>query len=169
MILRHAVLAGLAFLVLNGCSEREARQQQALTAQSDLVGTSEAQLLSCAGTPNRTRSVGNTHYLTYQSAGMSADEIAGVGGFGTSNAGSGIGINPINAGVGQQIGTGTLDPNYCEATFTVVDGRVAEVRYRTTGGYYRTAQCSDIVAPCMGGPQFDPGQGQPNQSKPRKP
>ncbi|WP_026873162.1 hypothetical protein [Inquilinus limosus] len=158
MTLRHAVLAGLAFLVLNGCSEREARQQQALAAQSDLVGTSEAQLLACAGTPARSRSAGNTRYLTYQSAGMSADEAAGVGGFGGSTAGTAMGVNPVNRGVGMPIGTSALDPNYCEATFTLVDGRVAEVRYRTSGGYFRTASCSDIVAPCMGGPTFDPGQ-----------
>jgi len=160
MTLRHAVLAGIAFLVLNGCSEREARQQQALTAQSDLVGLSEARLLSCAGTPSRTRADGNTHYLTYQSAGMSADEAAGVGGFG-GTGGTDMGISPVNAGIGQKIGTSALDPNYCEATFTLVDGRVAEVRYRTSGGYLRTAQCSDIVAPCMGGPTFDPGQPKP--------
>ncbi|MGL4967293.1 MAG: hypothetical protein ACRC67_39095 [Inquilinus sp.] len=161
MTLRHAALAGIAFLVLNGCSEREARQQQALTAQNDLVGLSEARLLSCAGTPARSRSTGNTQYLTYQSAGMAADEAASIGAFGGSSAGSGMGIEPVNAGVGQKIGTSALDPNYCEATFTLVDGRVAEVRYRTSGGYLRTAQCSDIVAPCMGGPTFDPGQPKP--------
>jgi hypothetical protein len=141
MTLRHAVLA-------------------ALTAQNDLVGLSEARLLSCAGAPSRSRSTGNTHYLTYQSAGMAADEAASIGAFGGS-AGSGMGIEPVNSGVGQKIGTSALDPNYCEATFTLVDGRVAEVRYRTSGGYLRTAQCSDIVAPCMGGPTFDPGQPKP--------
>ncbi|MFE0752813.1 hypothetical protein ACFW16_02580 [Inquilinus sp. NPDC058860] len=161
MTLRHAALAGIAFLVLNGCSDREARQQQALTAQSDLVGLSEARLLSCAGTPSRSRSTGNTHYLTYQSAGMAADEAASVGGFGGGSAGTAMGVNPVNRGVGMPIGTSALDPNYCEATFTLVDGRVAEVRYRTSGGYFRTAQCSDIVAPCMGGPTFDPGQPAP--------
>ena len=160
MTLRHAALAGIAFLVLNGCSEREARQQQALVAQNELVGLSQARLLSCAGTPARSRSNGNTQYLTYQSAGMAADEAASIGAFGGS-AGTAMGINPVNAGVGQPIGTSALDPNYCEATFTVVDGRVAEVRYRTSGGYFRTAQCSDIVAPCMGGPTFDPGQPAP--------
>lgn len=160
MTLRHAVLAGIAFLVLNGCSEREARQQQALTARNELVGLSETRLLSCAGTPSRSRSEGNTHYLTYQSAGMSADEAAGVGGFG-GTGGTDMGINPVNAGVGQKIGTSALDPNYCEATFAVVDGRVADIRYRTSGGYFRTAQCSDIVSPCLGGPTFDPGQPKP--------
>ncbi|MBW8725911.1 MAG: hypothetical protein JF625_12255 [Inquilinus limosus] len=160
MTLRHAVLAGIAFLVLNGCSEREARQQQALTAQNDLVGLSEARLLSCAGTPSRSRSDGNTHYLTYQSAGMSADQAAGVGGFG-GTGGTDMGISPVNSGIGQRIGTSALDPNYCEATFTLVDGRVADIRYRTSGGYLRTAQCSDIVSPCLGGPTFDPGQPKP--------
>jgi hypothetical protein len=158
MFLRHAVLAGAAILALTGCAERAARQQQALTAQTDLVGTSQATLLACAGTPSRTRSVGNTQYLTYQSAGMTADEAAGYGSYGTGGPGSSIGVSPVNAGVGVPIGTSALDPNYCEATFTVVDGHVAEIRYRTSGGYQRTAQCSDIVAPCMGGPTFDPGQ-----------
>ena len=159
MIRRYAVLAGLAVLVLaGGCAERAARQQQALAAQSELVGTSQARLLSCAGTPSRTRSVGNTQYFTYQSAGMAADQAADIGSYGAGGPGSSIGISPVNSGVGIPVGTSALDPNYCEATFTVVDGRVAEVAYRTTGGYQRTAQCSDIVAPCLGGPTFDPGQ-----------
>lgn len=155
---RHAVLAGLAILVLTGCSEREARQQQALTAQTDLIGTSEARLLSCAGTPARSRTAGSTQYLTYQSAGMRADENAAIGSFGGGGPGGTLGVSPVGVGVGIPVGTSALDPTYCEATFTLVDGRVAEVDYSTSGGYQRTAQCYDIVASCLGGPTFDPGQ-----------
>lgn len=155
MILRHAALAGLAVLALAGCSEREAQERQALTAKTDMVGTSEARLLSCAGTPTRTRTVGSTKFLTYESADMRADQSALVGGFG---AGGGIGGGAgMGIGVGIPLGGSATAPNYCEATFTVVDGRVAEVKYNTSGGYKRTAQCYDIVASCTSDGTFDPG------------
>jgi hypothetical protein len=138
-----------AAAALAACSNE--RSQQASAARGLLVGTPQSEILACAGVPDRSRVVGNVEYMTYESAEMISDQSAGVGVFG----GGGFGIGG-GGGVGVGVGIGGIPlgdvdiaENYCEATFTVIDGRVAELNYSVSGGQRRMNQCYDIVASCL--------------------
>lgn len=131
-----ALLAGC--LGGSGPTEAETRQQ--------LTGISQAQLLGCAGVPDRSRVDGGVEYMSYESSVMVSDQAAGFGlssGFGV---GTGVGVG---FGLETPIGDQAVRSNYCEANFTIVGGQVAEVNFNTAGGYGRFDQCRSLVAACL--------------------
>jgi hypothetical protein len=140
----RSLLGLTAATILAGClgssgpTEAEARQQ--------LTGIGQAQLLACAGVPDRSRVENGVEYMSYESAVMASDQAAGFGlssGFGV---GTGVGVG---FGLETPIGDQAVRSNYCEANFTIVGGRVAEVNFNTAGGYGRFDQCRSLVAACL--------------------
>ena len=127
------LLAGALAACTSAASER------ALLARQELVGMPKAQLLSCAGVPDRSRQEANVDYFTYEN-----ERIFGYGG---STVGVFGGSGHIGTGVNVPLST-RLQSEYCEATFTLVDGRVAELVYNSSrGGRY--AECARIVETCL--------------------
>lgn len=136
-----AALAGL----LGGCMGIGDTSSQAATRQK-LIGMSQSQLLACAGVPDRSRVEGTVEYMTYENAMMTADRRAGFDlttGFGI---GTGVGVE---TGFSTPIGEEAVRSDYCEATFTVASGRVADVTFNTAGGFNRFDQCRTLVQSCI--------------------
>ena len=98
-----------------------------------------AQLLSCAGVPDRSRRDANVEYFTYEN-----EEVYGYGG---STVGVFGGSGHFGTGVSVPLST-RLQSDYCEATFTLVDGRVAELVYNSSRGG-RFTECARIVETCL--------------------
>lgn len=122
---------GLLFAVLgslSGCVFHRARV--AHEAESKLLGLSEEELLQCAGAPAQEKRSGSLSFLTYHGGG---DGVA-VGEFGRS-----------------QLGVVAYKHRYCDATFTLRNGRVADLHYRgRTGGLLtKGEQCAFIVEDCV--------------------
>jgi hypothetical protein len=120
------LLAGL--VALSGCAIHRARV--AHKAETRLIGLSEEELLKCAGAPSQEKHSGSLSFLTYHGGG---DGVA-VGALGSS-----------------QIGLATYKHRYCDATFTLRNGHVADLQYRgRTGGLLtRGEQCAFIVEGCV--------------------
>lgn len=117
----------------NGASER------ALLAQQALIGMRKAQLLSCAGVPNRSREEATSEYFTYENERIYGASGASVGVYGSTDyVGSGFSV-PLAT---------QLQSEYCEATFTLVDDRVAALVYNSSrGGRY--SECARIIETCL--------------------
>lgn len=153
---RVAVFLAAAGPALVSCASREA--EQAMVARGALVGMPKQTLLSCAGVPPRSRTEGNVEYYTYgtgQIRGYGPSFGVGVGVFGGSSSGVGGGIG-LDTQAAQDVAS-----DYCEATFTIVDGRVSQVTYNTVTGFgnSRYAQCYYIVANCLALQQRAPATG----------
>lgn len=133
-------------LALAACSS--ASNERALQAQQALVGMPKAQLLSCAGVPDRSRVEASAEYFTYENERVYGGSGATVGVFGGSG----------HVGTGLSVPLATqLQSEYCEATFTLVDGRVVELTYNTSrGGRY--AECASIVETCLVSANVPPPQ-----------
>ena len=131
-------LAGLFFAVaLAGCASAES--ERAMLAREALIGMPKAQLLSCAGVPNRTRQDANVEFFTYENEPFDRFGGTTVGVYGgTGHAGAGLNV-PL---------TSRLQSDFCEATFTLVDGRVAQLVYSSSRGG-RFAECARIVESCL--------------------
>lgn len=132
-----AVGAGLA-----GCANP--RADEAVRAQDVLVGMPVETLLSCAGVPARRASIDNSEFFTYvggRSVGYGPTTSLGFGfGSGGSSAfGIGFGV-PLS-------GTSTYES--CEATFTVRDGVVRQLRYTGVQDATDAAQCYPIIENCL--------------------
>ncbi len=123
----------LAALLLSGCSLADSRTAQ--YARTNFVGLSEVDLQSCLGAPDNHSSFGAVDVLTYK---------------GTSTNNSGVNITLPIIGGGFSVSGG----GYCNATFKVVDGRVAAVRYNgeTDATGAPDAYCAPIVRRCL----YDP-------------
>jgi len=113
---------------LSGCALHRARV--AHRAEDKLVGLSEEELLRCAGAPAQERRAGELSFLTYHGGG---DGVA------------------IGAVAQSQLGVAAFKRRYCDATFTLQNGRVADLQYRgRTGGLLtRDEQCAFIVEDCV--------------------
>ena len=116
--------------VLASCSFHDARTAHA--AQQRLIGWSELDLETCVGAPDQRSTFGDTDILTYFSSS-------------TNNTGFNVGM-PLLFGGFTLLGGGN-----CHATFTVKDGRVAEVRYtgETDAMLAPDAYCAPIVRTCV--------------------
>lgn len=138
------VLAAAAVLALASCANP--RAEQAVFARTALVGLPEAALLSCAGVPDRSRAAGGRDYLTYEAGSFDARTGPRVGVFG-GTTGSGIGLG---AGFGVPLAT-EIRSDYCEATFILENGHVAQLNYNTPTGPRGSSlgQCYDIVQNCV--------------------
>jgi hypothetical protein len=129
-------LAPLAALLLSaslpcGCAYQDA--SIAAKAQRSLVGTPVADLDLCAGLPTKTEKVRpGVEMRSYETSAA-------------TNSGVTISFPVIGGGV--NLGNG----GYCHATFEVVDGRVAALRYAgdTTEAGARGAVCAPIVRGCV--------------------
>ena len=99
----------------------------------------KAQLLSCAGVPDRSREDAGVEYFTY--------EHGQVYDYGGGTVGVYGGSGHFGTGVSVPLST-RLQSDYCEATFTLVNGRVAELVYNSSRGG-RFAECARIVETCL--------------------
>lgn len=129
---------GLALVAATvGCAS--AASERAMLARQELIGMPTAQLLSCAGVPDRSRRDANVEYFTYEN-----EQVYGYGG---STVGVFGGSGHFGTGVSVPLST-RLQSEYCEATFTLVDGRVVELVYNSSRGG-RFAECARIVETCL--------------------
>ncbi|MFS2009246.1 hypothetical protein ACCD06_05170 [Azospirillum sp. CT11-132] len=138
-----AVLALASAGALGGCANPAA--DEALAAQTALIGMSKATLLSCAGVPERQATVGNQEFFTYRSSRIvsypSTPPIGYYGGWGWPYYGYGYGWPSYGYEVN------SFD---CEATFSLRNGVVERVVYGgASGGSARLGQCYAIVQNCM--------------------
>lgn len=121
--------------------------QEAIYAQTALVGMPRALLLSCAGVPARTAQQNDLEFFTYASQRLeSYPATVGVGGFyGPRHSAFGLGFGAPYYG-------GYAQTESCEATFTLRNGVVERIVYggADSFGAGRLAQCYRIVQNCMG-------------------
>ena len=153
----HLALCSTAALCLLAACTATERAEEAELAQQALVGLPKSTLLTCAGTPDRTRGGGDFEVLTYESrrTGTPLDDNVQVF---TNNTRSSV----VSGGItGSRLTTGSpvrqeIQSDYCEASFTVVDGTVTDVTYRSPSGFRiagfgtQYSGCADIVASCLG-------------------
>ncbi|NBB83532.1 MAG: hypothetical protein GVY28_09020, partial [Alphaproteobacteria bacterium] len=119
-------------------------------APTPLIGLSETEVRACAGPPDRSRSRGGVTTLTYgDSAGAAGDDRVFTGS--TRGGGGGLGFDPALRS--------SLRADYCEVRFEIVDGRVADVRYRSSTGSLTGAHgaCRSVIERCLAGRQGTPG------------
>jgi hypothetical protein len=130
--LRSPLLPILLAAALGGCSVEDAKT--AASARTELIGVSAADLSFCAGPPGATERLDDhTQLLAYTRKSSDAHTVS-------------VNIPVIGGGV--NVGQG----GDCEATFKVVDGRVAALRYSgdTDAGPGGTdAACAPIVQHCL--------------------
>jgi hypothetical protein len=102
----------LIITCLSGCAVHRARV--AHKAERQLMGLSETELLKCAGAPAQEKHAGSLSFLTYHGGG---DGVA------------------VGAVAQSQLGVASFKRRYRDATFTLENGRVADLQYRgRTGG-----------------------------------
>jgi hypothetical protein len=130
-------------IVLAGCAVERANLAE--RAQSELVGMTKVDLLSCAGVPARSAKEGGIEVLTYDGGGDVITAGGTVGAYnGVHNAyGSNGTFGGVNVSRGRRL--------YCEATFVIQDGKVAKVSYsgQTGGLLTKGEQCAFIVENCV--------------------
>lgn len=139
-----AVAALAATGALGGCANPAA--DEALVAQTALVGMPKETLLSCAGVPERQASVDNREFFTYRSSRLvSYPSPPPVGYYG-----GGWGWPSYGYGAGWPAYGYEVNSFDCEATFSLRNGVVERVVYGgATGGSARLGQCYAIVQNCM--------------------
>lgn len=136
---RHLAPVMALGCLLSACANQHA--QDAVRAQSTLLGLPKQALLSCAGAPTRIATSDSAEYYTYvnrsYSGGFAPSIGIGVGGFG-SNVGGGVGLGfPFPSGPSEST---------CEATFTVQKDTVTQLTYR---GGPDNGLCYAIVQNCL--------------------
>ena len=125
----------LLAIALAACTQRE-NQERASRAQTELVGLTRAQLIDCAGQPDRVIGSGSIEQLVY----LYGEHRRMVGE-----------PDPHSTGVQTAPPTANSTP-WCEATFVMENSRVTNVRYRgQTGGIFTGPQnvCGEIVYHCV--------------------
>ena len=135
---RLLALAGA--LLIAACASADS--ERALRAQTELIGMPTAQLLSCAGVPDRSRTAGDIEYFTYENERFESTGGASVGVFG--------GSGHVGGGIRVPLAT-QVTSDYCEATFTLRNGVVTELVYNTArgNGVRRYSVCGRIVESCL--------------------
>jgi hypothetical protein len=140
-----AILLGAAAIALASCANP--RADQALFAQQAFIGMPKQTLLSCAGVPERSTTIGNMEYFTYTSnrivAYQSYVPYMGPGHF----YGYGYGY-PYYSGFAP---TYDLRSFSCQATFTLRNGVVEQLVYGGPEGTgpSQLAQCHTIIENCL--------------------
>ena len=139
------VMLGVGCLTLGACANT--RADNAVAAQSSLVGLSRSDLLTCAGAPTRVITDGTSEFLTYVSRSFDSRSRTSIGfgiGGGSHSLGYGVGFNA-------PLVTNDIDSRVCEATFRVENGRVTNINYvgtaRSTSA--RLSECFSIVESCL--------------------
>jgi hypothetical protein len=141
------IAVAAALLLLAACATAN-RGEMALAARSALIGLPKTELLSCAGVPERSRTEGNVEYFTYGSGQLVEYPGTTVGlGFGTY-----YGTRHPYYGLGWGVPLATeVRSDYCETTFTIVDGVVTNVNYVSASGVgtRRFSQCYYTIQNCL--------------------
>ncbi len=137
-LLLLASAAGLA-----ACASPQA--EQAIQAQTALVGIGKADLLSCAGVPHRTAQLGDVEQLQYRRTEVVIDRQVDV----DESFASRI-LRERRGGVGPRFYEREVRewriPYTCEATFTLRNGVVERVTYNDNRSIQ---QCYEIVGNCV--------------------
>lgn len=135
-------LAASAALYLTACASLGSGQGM-LPAATTFTGMSKEALLSCAGEPQRTETVGDIERLTYLSEGVTnvptQNVIAPELGFRVPWDGSPYGLGAGYGGYGS-------DPLSCAATFTLRNGVVQQLIFSGASGQGR---CYPIIGTCL--------------------
>lgn len=124
-----------AAVALAACGQFE-RQERAERAQSELIGMSRGQLVDCAGQPEQVIHAGNLETLIYR-VGETRRMVGEP--------------DPQSTGIQTSPPAASSTP-WCEASFTLENSRVTNVRYRgQTGGLITGSQnvCGEIVYHCV--------------------
>ncbi|MCW5751926.1 MAG: hypothetical protein KIT81_12330 [Alphaproteobacteria bacterium] len=132
---RRLLLCFLVLLVAS-CAARE-RQRTAELAQTQLIGMSREELLSCAGRPASRASGERVEYFVF---------VRREGG------GDPLGSEPVGATGGFSAPPSAGTPLRCEATVKLEQGRVATISYRgQSGGVLLNRQqvCGYIFERCV--------------------
>ncbi len=121
------------------CACASPQSERAQLAQQALIGMPKAQLLSCAGVPDRSRTEASAEFFTYESNRLYGRGGSTVGVFADSGrVGTGLSV-PLATEVQSEI---------CEATFTLEEGRVAALVYNTNrAGRY--GECVRMIDSCL--------------------
>jgi hypothetical protein len=137
-----AIALALSAALVAACADPDA--EFAAAARSAMVGTPKADLLACAGVPDRAASVGKQDFLTYEAHGIES----------VPRADSVIVEDLDRDGRPtlrrEWVTVFDLKERRCEATFTLSDGRVERLVY---GGGGSPTQCAAIVANCVPPPR----------------
>jgi hypothetical protein len=126
-------LGVLVALAASGCAVQQ-RAAVANKAQTQMVGMSKTELLSCAGVPVRQAQADDLEFFTYTGGGDS-----------TSVAYGGTTSRRTTYAFGKRM------QRYCEVTFVLRAGVVERVNYngRTGGALSRGEQCAFVVENCV--------------------
>lgn len=141
---RLHLLAALAVgLLLAGCAADEANREEAIAARAALVGLSKADLLQCAGPPDKSAQSGDLEVYSYQAERLVRGNSGARSGFSFGSSGSAIFI-PF----GHQPDTTTVTS--CRVRFTLRNDAVETVSYvQGTYGAARLSDCATLVRPCL--------------------
>ena len=118
-----------ALVAVTGCAQLE-QANIAKSAQSQMVGISKEDVLSCMGPPHRRMAEGQTEVWAYD-----------------ASSGSTLSADPV-------LGSQSIDRLYCTINVVMASGRVSRLDYagRTTGsdfGVASGAQCAVAVHKCV--------------------
>ncbi|MBP2303155.1 hypothetical protein [Azospirillum picis] len=132
---------GLGAASLAGCANPSA--DQAMFAQTALIGMPKETLLTCAGVPNRQATVDNREYFTYNSSRIVSYPSPPIGYYGWGPRYYGYGYGWPDYGY-------EVTSYDCQATFSLRNGIVERVVYGgASGGSARLGQCYAIVQNCL--------------------
>jgi hypothetical protein len=134
-MLRTAICIAALSLAAGACGQFE-NQERAERARSEMIGLSRGQLVDCAGQPDRAIQSGSIETLIY----LYGERRRMVG------------EPDPQGGTMQTTPPLASSTPWCEATFTVENSRVTNVRYRgQTGGIITGSKnvCGEIVYHCV--------------------
>ena len=126
-----------------GCADTGA--DAALAAQSALVGMPKDTLLGCAGVPQRQAVSGPLEYLTYQTGSVTYYPPQPPIGYPWGGYGWGRGGLDYDPWDYYPPVPGDVQDNRCQATFTLKDGVVEQLVYRSSA----VGSCAPIVQNCL--------------------
>ena len=131
-MIKFLAIAVVLVVSFSGCIFQ--RAGLASRAQTELVGMSKIELLSCAGVPVRQERMDDLEFLTYS------------GGVDIFGAEVDTYTSPSTA-----TATGKRTYLYCDVTFVLKDGVVQKVNYkgRTGGLLTKGEQCAFVVENCL--------------------
>ncbi|AWU95257.1 hypothetical protein [Azospirillum ramasamyi] len=138
------ILLGGTAAILAGCATGP-DPEVARRAQTTMIGMSKADLLACAGVPDRQASASGREYYTYVAPPTVAYSPGSSIGIGAGSFGSSSGVG-LGLGFGVPVGGGTSTG--CEATVVLGPrGTVEQVSYPAGASL---SACTPIVSNCVG-------------------
>lgn len=140
--IRRVLVPAAAVLALAACSGADPRAQLADRATTQLVGMNKAQLLACAGVPDKQATVNGDEVYTYlrESPFAAPAPSTAIGVQGSSGGGATMGIGtsfPLFA---------LSQPGGCRADVVLRNGTVTRFSYADGSA---AVDCADIVDNCL--------------------